>query len=109
MPADDIPNSFLGRLISLEFLGMLVLIAVSWGALTARVSGLDNTIAEQKELQTVENTEAKKVTTELSREVNQINRKVDVLGANQEHFKNQIDSLDGKLEKIQDLLEKDAH
>jgi hypothetical protein len=47
----------------------------------------------------------KKVTDDLSKEVNQINRKVDVLGNNQEHFKRQIESVDDRLEKIQDLLE----
>lgn len=105
MAQDDIPNSVLGRFLTLEMLGMVVLIGVSWGALTTRVNSLDSQIADAKETTAYEVAEAKKVTDNLSEEVNQINRKVDVLGSNQEHFKDQIDRVDDRLEKIQDLLE----
>lgn len=105
MTKPDIPNSVLGRFLTLEMLGMVVLIAVSWGTLTSKVSSLEGQVTDAKLVQAVESSEAKKVTDDLANEVNQINRKVDVLGNNQEHFKRQIDSVDGKLEKIQELLE----
>lgn len=106
---NDIPNSVLGKIFSYEFLGMLVVIGISWGTLTARVNGVENQIKENKEVIAYETAEAKKVTDDLSHEVNQINRKVDVLGNNQEHFKRQIDSVDNRLEKIQTLLEQQEH
>lgn len=107
MPDKDIPNTVLGRFLTMEMLGMVVLIAVSWGTLTTKVNSLDNQVAEAKQTTAYEVAEAKKVTDDLSKEVNQINRKVDVLGNNQEHFKRQIDSVDDRLEKIQTLLEKE--
>jgi len=105
MVKQDIPNTVLGRFLSLEMLGMIVIIGISWGTLTAKVTGLESHIEETKETHAKERVESKTVTDELSREVNQINRKVDVLGNNQEHFKRQIDSVDDRLEKIQQLLE----
>lgn len=106
MTKPDIPNSVLGRFLTLEMLGMVVLIAVSWGTLTSKVSSLEGQVTDAKLVQAVDSSESKKVTDELSREVNAINRKVDVLGNNQEHFKTQIKSVDDRLERIQDLLEK---
>lgn len=105
MGKDDIPNTVLGRFLTLEMLGMVVLIAVSWGTLTSKVSSLENQVTDAKLVQSVDSTQAKKVTDDLAHEVNDINRKVDVLGNNQQHFKQQIDSVDNKLEKIQELLE----
>jgi small-conductance mechanosensitive channel len=105
MVKQDIPNSVLGRFLTLEMLGMVVLIAVSWGTLTSKVAGLDNQVSEAKAIQALQAAESKSVTSELSKEVNDINRKVDVLGNNQIHFKQQIDAVDDKLEKIQELLE----
>jgi len=105
MAQGDISNSVLGRFLTLEMLGMVVLIGVSWGALTTRVNSLDSQIEDAKETTAYEVAEAKKVTDNLSSEVNQINRKVDVLGSNQEHFNDQINRVDDRLEKIQDLLE----
>jgi len=107
MGKEDIPNTVLGRFLTFEMLGMVVLIAVSWGTLTSKVSSLESQVTDAKLVQSVESTESKKVTDDLSKEVNQINRKVDVLGNNQEHFKRQIDAVDDRLEKIQHLLEQD--
>ncbi len=45
MPEKDIPNTVLGRMLSLEFLGMLVVIGISWGSIITRVSGLDDQVA----------------------------------------------------------------
>lgn len=104
-PQKDIPNSVLGKILSFEFLGMLVVFGVSWGTLTNKVNSLENHVEDSKEQQVLQVIESKKVTDDLSKEVNQINRKVDVLGNNQEHFKRQIESVDDRLEKIQDLLE----
>jgi uncharacterized protein YlxW (UPF0749 family) len=106
MGKDDIPNTVLGRFLTLEMLGMVVLIAVSWGTLTSKVSSLENQVTDAKLVQSVDSTQAKKVTDDLAHEVNDINRKVDVLGNNQEHFKRQIDAVDGRLERIQELLER---
>jgi predicted nucleic acid-binding Zn-ribbon protein len=104
-PKQDIPNSVLGKILSFEFLGMLVLLGVAWGTLTTKVNSLENHVQDAKTQQIHEVIESKKVTDDLSKEVNQINRKVDVLGNNQDHFKRQIESVDDRLEKIQDLLE----
>ena len=104
-PAKDISNSVLGKLLSFEFLGMIVVLGVAWGTLTTKVNSLENHVEDAKVQQIVQVNESKKVTDDLSKEVNQINRKVDVLGNNQEHFKRQIESVDDRLEKIQDLLE----
>lgn len=103
----DTPNRVLGRLnvLSLEFIGVVFVIGVSWATLSNKVAGLESQVTDAKLVQSVESTEAKKVTDDLAHEVNQINRKVDVLGNNQEHLKRQIDSVDGRLEKIQTLLE----
>lgn len=105
MPRDDLPVTVLGRFLTLEMLGMVVLIAVSWGTLTAKVNSLDDQVSDAKDLTAYEVQEAKKVTDSLSSEINQINRKVDVLGANQDHFNNQIEQIDTRLERIQVLLE----
>lgn len=102
------PQGGIGRslsALSLEFLGLLILVGISWGTLTAKVSGLEEKVTDQKSTQAYETVESKKVTDDLSKEVNQINRKVDVLGTNQEHFKAQINRVDDRLEKIQELLE----
>ena len=105
MSRDDVPNTVLGRFLTLEMLGMVVLIAVSWGTLTSKVVSLESQITDAKLVQAVDRTEAKKVTDALAHEVNDINRKVDVLGNNQEHFKRQMDQVDTRLERIQELLE----
>lgn len=105
MARDDIPNSVLGRFLTLEMLGMVVLIAISWGTLTSKVASLEGQVTDAKMVQSVESTASKKVTDDLSKEVNDINRKVDVLGNNQEHFKRQIDQVDQRLERIQAILE----
>jgi predicted nucleic acid-binding Zn-ribbon protein len=104
-PPKDIPNSVLGKILSFEFLGMIVVLGVAWGTLTTKVNSLENHVEDAKVQQSEQVNESKKVTDDLSKEVNQINRKVDVLGNNQEHFKRQIESVDDRLEKIQDLLE----
>ena len=105
MVKQDIPNSVLGRFLTLEMLGMVVLIAVSWGTLTSKVSGLDNQVSEAKVIQAKESEQSRAVTTELSKEVNDINRKVDVLTNNQMHFKAQIDVMSGNLKRIEELLQ----
>ncbi len=104
-PRNDIPNSVLGRFLSLEMLGMLVVVGVSWGTITSKVNSLEDHVEDAKVQQIYQVGESKKVTDDLSKEVNQINRKVDVLGNNQDHFKKQIETIDSRLEKIQDLLE----
>lgn len=93
------------KVVSIEFLSVLFLIGVSWGTLTMKVSGLENQVTDQKTEQQKDLGDAKKITDDLSKEVNQINRKVDVLGTNQEHFKGQIERMDDRLERIQTLLE----
>jgi hypothetical protein len=103
---DDMPNSVLGRFLSLEMLGMLVVIGVSWGALTARVSGLDEKLHETKEESEEKIEEVRVETMELKKDVSQMNRKLDVMGNNQEHFKDSIESLDDRTMKILDLLER---
>jgi peptidoglycan hydrolase CwlO-like protein len=100
------PNVVLGKILSIEFLGMLLVLAVSWGTLTNKVNGLEDHVEEAKQQQAHQVYEAKKTTDELSKEVSQINRKVDVMGNNQEHFKRQIDAVDDRLEQIQKTLEK---
>ena len=106
-PKQDIPNSLLGKILSFEFLGMLVVLGISWGTLTAKVNGLESHVEEAKEQQIIVVQETKKETDELKREVSQINRKVDVMGNNQEHFKQQIEAVDDRLERIQQILEQD--
>jgi len=103
----DMPNSVLGRFISLEFLGMLVVIAVSWGSLTTRVSGLDEQIADNKATSSQSISEIKSETSELKKEVVDINRKLDVMGNNQEHFRDQINSMDARSMEILKLLERE--
>jgi uncharacterized protein YlxW (UPF0749 family) len=111
MPNDDTPSG-LGRVLSVlsvEFLGLLMLVGISWGTLTSKVSGLESAVEDQKSITAQEVVQTKQVTDDLSKEVNQINRKVDVLGTNQEHFKAQINRVDDRLEKIQDILEQQGN
>ncbi len=49
--------------------------------------------------------EIKTETGALKGEVVTINRKLDVMANNQEHFKDQIQALDGRLDRILDILE----
>lgn len=113
MPREnDIPNTVLGKFISLEFLAMLVVVGISWGAITARVAALDEKIDDHKLARMEQVSEINRQTEHLNQEVIDINRKLDVMGNNQEHFKRQIDAVDVRLEKIQELLEtqhRDAH
>ena len=103
----DIPNTVLGKFLSLEFLGMVVLMGISWGTLTQRVSGLDDQIAENKEVAAVQIAELKAESGNVKNEVSQINRKLDVMGNNQEHFKDSITDLSKRSEKMLEILEKD--
>lgn len=107
MAQEDIPNSVLGRLLSLEFLGMLVVIGISWGSLTTRVSGLDDQIASDKALSTESVKQLKDDTGELKDEVIDINRKLDVMGNNQEHFRAQVTAMDKRSMEILKLLERE--
>lgn len=106
MPNDDFPASFWRKVVSIEFLSILFLIGLSWGALTSKVMSLESQVQDQKQAQNKDTSDAKQVTDELSKEVNTINRKVDVLGTNQEHFKVQIERMDDRLERIQTILER---
>jgi outer membrane murein-binding lipoprotein Lpp len=108
-PQKDIPNTVLGKIFTFDFFLVLVALGVSWGTLSAKVNSLEGHVEESKANQLYQVSESKKVTDKLSDEVNQINRKVDVLGNNQEHFKRQIEVVDDRLEKIQQFLEEGRH
>jgi hypothetical protein len=101
----DMPNTVLGRFISLEFLGMLVVMGISWGTLTARVQGLDERVADNKEVASVQIAELKAESSNVKNEVTQINRKLDVMGNNQEHFKESITDLNNRSGQILQILE----
>lgn len=101
----DMPNTVLGRFLSLEMLGMLVMIGVSWGSLTSRVSGLDIQVTQDKQDSAKAVSEIKSETSELKKDVALINRKLDVMGNNQQHFKEQIDGLDDRSVQILEVLQ----
>lgn len=101
----DISNSFLGKFISLEFLFMIIMTGVSWGALTQRVSGLESNILESKGVTEENISELKQEAKTNRQEVAQINRKLDVMSNNQEHFKEQIETIDRRLQEILKSLE----
>jgi FtsZ-binding cell division protein ZapB len=103
---EDITNDGLGKLLSLEFLAMMMALAVSWGVVTTKVDAVESQVADNKRERLIEIDELKAQTTALSNNVNQINRKVDVLGNNQDHFKKQNDSLDKRMDKMLEILEK---
>ena len=105
MPDKDLPNLTLGRFMTLEMLGMVAIIAVSWGTVTGKVSGLEDKVAETKHQQAQEGRELKQETKQLTSDVSNINRKLDVMSNNQEHFKKQIGTLDDRLDRILDILE----
>ena len=94
------PNITLGRFMTLEMLGMVAVIAVSWGTVTSKVAGLEERLIETKQQQVQDDNETKHETKELKEDVSIINRKVDVLSNNQEHFKRQINKLDDQLGSI---------
>jgi hypothetical protein len=104
--AQDIPNSVLGKFLSLEMLGMVVVVAISWGVVTTKVSGLEREYEKSKSVQLAVDREQGQETRAIRDEVGLINRKVDVLGNNQEHFKDQIERVDDRLDLILDILEK---
>tara|TARA_R110000782_G_C14802949_1_gene412076 strand:- start:751 stop:1053 length:303 start_codon:yes stop_codon:yes gene_type:complete len=44
MSSADITNRGLGKIVSLEFIGMIVICAIAWGTLTATVVGLGDDV-----------------------------------------------------------------
>lgn len=104
----DIPNAILGRFLTLEMLGMVFIIGVSWATITSKVSGLENQYEKSKQTQVQIDQEQGQEIKDIGHDVGLINRKVDVLGNNQEHFKSQIDRVDDRLDLILNILEKDA-
>lgn len=108
MTKADITNSVLGRVLSLEFLGMVVVMGVSWGTLTARVQGLDGQIEENKRAAMAQISELKLESSNVKNEVVLINRKLDVMGNNQDHFKDQIEGLDDRSVQILEILKHES-
>jgi hypothetical protein len=43
---EDITNDGLGKLLSLEFLAMMMALAVSWGVVTTKVDAVESQVAE---------------------------------------------------------------
>jgi len=109
-PGKDIPNAILGRFLTLEMLGMVFIIGVSWATITSKVAGLEEQYENSKVTQLEVDKEQGQETKAIRDEVSLINRKMDVMGNNQEHFKQQIDKVDDRLDDILKILEKErAH
>lgn len=101
----DIPNSVLGKILSFEFLGIVFVLGLSWATLTSKVDALEERVEDNKEDGVHQLAEIKGQTQKLSTDLNDVNRKLDVMSNNQLHFKAQIDTLDKRLEKVLDILE----
>lgn len=104
---EDITNDGLGKLLSLEFLAMMMALAVSWGVITTKVDAVENQVADNKRERFIEINELKAQNDAVSKDVNTINRKLDVMGNNQDHLKKQVDSLDRRIDKVLEILERD--
>lgn len=109
MPQNDIPNSVLGKILSFEFLGIVFVLGLSWATLTSKVDALDSRVEEHKSERVEQLAEIKGQTQKLSVELNDVNRKLDVMGNNQQHFKTQIETLDKRLDRVLDILEAEPH
>jgi hypothetical protein len=97
MPPGDLTNSFLARLMSIDFLAMLFIGAIAWGVLSEKVEGLEESQQESKAqiLQSIKQTA-------------DINVMLGAMTANQENFKYQIQQVDKKLNAIQSaVMQKD--
>jgi FtsZ-binding cell division protein ZapB len=105
---NDISNLLLGKIMSVDFLIVIVAMGVGWGTLTQRVSGLDNKIEANKLMASAEIIELKAESSNVKQEVSQINRKLDVMGNNQEHFKEQITGLDQRSVQMLRILQKET-
>lgn len=90
MPPGEVTNSFLARLMSVDFLAMLFIGAIAWGVLSEKVEGLEESQRESKAqiLQSIKQTA-------------DINVMLGSMTANQENFKDQIEKVDKKLDAIQ--------
>ena len=102
----DIPNSVLGKILSFEFLGLVFILGISWATLTSKVGALEERVEDNKEERVQQLTEIKGQSQKLSVDLNNLNRKLDVVSNNQLHAKQQIDALDKRLEKVLDILER---
>lgn len=103
----DISNMVLGKIMSFDFLVVLVVMGIGWGTLTQRVSGLDAKIDENKIMATAEIVDLKSEYKSVNREVSSISRKLDVMGNNQEHFKDQLAGLESRSVQVLNILQKE--
>jgi len=90
MPPGEVTNSFLARLMSIDFLAMLFIGAIAWGVLSEKVEGLEESQRESK--------------AQISQSIKQtadINVMLGAMTANQDNFKDQINKVDQKLDAIQ--------
>lgn len=103
--APDYTNKTIAKLMSLDFLTLIAIVGIAWGAMTVKVESLEESHDEDKEVTKEALLEIKMDNKELTTEVIENTRKLDVIGNNQQHFREQIDHINNSLDTIRKILE----
>jgi len=99
MPTDanDGANAFIRRFVTVEFLGVLVVVGISWGSLASDVSTHNAQHAAEVH-------ELKQEQKALAHNVHEVDRKLGVIETNQDHFKEQLKQQREKQEETLRIL-----
>lgn len=104
--ADDMTNKALGKFLSLEFLVLLVVSGIAWGTVTSTVADIEQDVQDHDVRHTIDVRELEAEQQKLNKEIGHVNRTLDVLENNQEHFKQRFDKVEADVDKMLEILQK---
>jgi peptidoglycan hydrolase CwlO-like protein len=99
-------SSIWSKIISVEVLGMLVLMGVAWGSLSTTVDAVatdveEHSVKHEEELRAVEDAQQ-----QVQQDVHQIGKDVAVIKAKQDNFASGMRKMERTQEKILDILQR---
>ena len=103
----DVSNTWLGKLMSVEVLGLLMLGAIAWGALTSNVQAIDDKQSSHKVEHTADITRISAEQKQTRIELNSARNTLTVIGTTQVHILKEQEKQGEKLDDILDIIRRE--
>ena len=104
MPRDDITNRLLGSVVSFEFIGACILVAVAWGSMTARMEALAQEQVQQENTHTNRLLKMEEVVRSRGTKISEIERDVAVVKNDLKHVRKMTEKTEQQVEEILQIL-----
>lgn len=102
--ADDITNRALGKLFSIEFMALIVGLAVTWGQFSERVGAMEDRVHEVEERQLKRIGDMADVVKNRGEKINSIEQDVAVMKNDVHHMKRSVEENKENIKEVLEIL-----